>query len=423
MSQLEQAVIGGLLMKPTMLGTLRTILEPHDFAHRTFSDAFRGMIRLNDLNRPVDVLTLSEEVKKPEYSSGPTLVELTDLLEQCPSAANLEHYANELKTESLTRSVVSAAGDIVVISKNLKGQELLDAATSKIIGLSLDRKRETSVHINDAINQVLDNTEAVVNGKIKGISSGLVDLDYLIGGLYGKKLYVVAGRPGMGKTVAGVNLMALSASDASVPVKIYTMEMGADELARRMICNLGGLKSDALRGSMGNDDWQKLTTGTIRLKDKNIEIDDRGGVTLSYLTNSIREHWRRNGQSLYVIDYLQLMQIRGDNRVTGIGEITRGLKALSKEIDSPIVILSQLNRGLEQRPNKRPLMSDLRESGEIEQDADVIIFLYRDEVYNENSQDKGIAEFIVAKNRDGGQGIIRASAQMQFFRFANLQRC
>lgn len=421
MDSMEEAVIGGLLLKPGMLGTIRTILEPHDFSYRPFSDCFNAMVRLNDLNKPTDVLTLSDEMRRPEYFSPMGLVELTGVMENTPSASNIEHYANEVKKRALTRSVVAAAGDIVLMSNEVKGQDLLDAATSKMIGLAADRKRDTSCHINEAINKVLDNTEAMFNGQVKGITTGLIDLDYMLGGLYGKKLYVLAGRPGMGKTVVGVNLLALAACDAGVPVKIYTMEMGADELAKRMICNLGSIKSDAYR-NMQEDDWARLTAGTIRLKDKNIEIDDRGGITLSYLVNSIREHWRRNGQSLYVIDYLQLMTIRGENRVSGIGEITRGLKSLSKEIDSPIVLLSQLNRGLEQRPNKRPLMSDLRESGEIEQDADVIVFIYRDEVYNEDSPDKGIAELIIAKNRDGAQGIVRASAQMQYFRFANLQR-
>lgn len=421
MDSMEEAVLGGLLLKPGMLGTVRTILGPHDFSHRPFSDCFNAMVRLNDLNKPIDVLTLSDEMRKPEYFSPMGLVELTEVMENTPSASNIEHYANEVKKRSLTRSVVAAAGDIVLMANDVKGQDLLDAATSKMIGLAADRKRDTSCHINEAINKVLDSTEAMFNGQIKGIATGLIDLDFMLGGLYGKKLYVLAGRPGMGKTVVGVNLLALAASNAGVPVKIYTMEMGADELAKRMICNLGSIKSDAYR-NMREDDWARLAAGTVRLKDKNIEIDDRGGITLSYLVNSIREHWRRNGQSLYVIDYLQLMTIRGENRVSGIGEITRGLKSLSKEIDSPIVLLSQLNRGLEQRPNKRPLMSDLRESGEIEQDADVIMFIYRDEVYNEDSPDKGIAELIIAKNRDGAQGIVRASAQMQYFRFANLQR-
>lgn len=419
MSAMEEAVIGGLLLKPDALATIRTVVNASDFSHRAFSLAFNAMVRLNDLNKPVDVLTLSGELQKPEYVGGPDLVDLTQILENTPSAANLEHYAAELKQESLTRAIVSAAGDIVIQSKDTKGQDLLDLATGKIIGLATDRKQNTSCHINDAIKKVIDSTEAMFNGVIKGISTGIKDLDFLLGGLYGKKLYVIAGRPGMGKTVAGVNLLAISASSAGVPVKIYTMEMGADELAKRMICTLGGIKSEAYR-NMQDDDWQKLAAGTVLLKDRNIEIDDRGGISLSYLANSIREHWRRNGQSLYVIDYLQLMAIRGDNRVTGIGEITRGLKSLAKEIDCPIVILSQLNRGLENRPNKRPILSDIRESGEIEQDADVIIFLYRDEVYNEDSPEKGVGEFIVAKNRDGAQGIVRVSAQMQFFRFGNL---
>ena len=410
----ERSVIGSLLINKSAIETVRGIVQPSDFHNVDYSEALRAIYNLADSDKPVDVFTLHDELQKEKYSCGMGLGDFGDLSDEVPSAANVEYYSERVLDDSRRRAVHRVAE---AANNADSGSEAVDEALKQLTELSTGKKN-TESHINQALSRCIEETESIFNGDVEYIKTGLADLDEMINGFTGGRLYVLGARPAMGKTALALNF-ALDAIKKSIPVMFFSMEMTSEELVLRLICSAASMNTKA-QNNMQDDDWAKMTAGFSVLKDKPLIIDDGAGHDINYVKSSIRTHAAKHGKSLYIIDYLQLMRIKGENRVQGIGEITRELKILAKEIGQPVLLLSQLSRGLEQRPDKRPVMSDLRESGEIEQDADVIMFIYRDEVYFENSDFKGVAEVLVRKHRQGETGTVRISSELQYARFKNL---
>jgi replicative DNA helicase len=407
-------VIGSLLINKSAIETVRGIVQPSDFHNSDYSEALRAIYNLADNEKPVDVFTLHDELQKEKYSCRMDLSDINDLSDSVASAANVEYYAERTLDDSKRRAVHRVAEAANVADS---GAEAVDEALKQLIALNTEKKN-TESHINQALSECIEQTESIFRGDISYTKTGLTDLDEMINGFTGGRLYVLGARPAMGKTALALSF-ALDAIKKDIPVMFFSMEMTSDELVLRMICAAASMNTKA-QNNMQDDDWAKMTAGFSILKDKPLIIDDGAGHDINYIKSSIRTHAAKTDNALYILDYLQLMRIKGENRVQGIGEITRELKILAKEINCPILILSQLSRGIEQRPDKRPVMSDLRESGEIEQDSDVIMFIYRDEVYSENSDSKGIAEILVRKHRQGETGCVRVSSELQYARFKNL---
>ena len=410
----ENNIIGSLILDNSAIETVRGIVEPHQFESADLGEAYRCILELTDRSAPADVFSVADALLSEKYSTSLGLTELADISEHTASAANVDYYAKQVFDGFLKRRVKSISG---LAGDAETGADAVELAIAELTKIGCGDS-DTSAHVNDALMETMADIEDIFEDRIKYVKSGITSLDERINGFTGGKLYVIAGRPAMGKSVLGINI-AVKAANEEIPVKIFSLEMPKAEVSYRMVCAAGNLNTRA-KNNMQESDWPKLTAGFSLIKDLPIEIDDGAGYTISYLKNSIRTHAKKYGAGLYVIDYLQLMAVKGDNRVSGIGEITRALKGLAKEIDAPIILLSQLNRGLESRPCKRPLNSDLRESGEIEQDADVILMLYRDEVYNDDSDSKGIVEIIARKNRQGEMGTAYASSKLEFSRFDNL---
>ena len=410
----EKSVIGSLMLDPNVIETIKGIVSPGDFGNQHLGEALRAIYELSEKGDPVDVLSVGDELGNQKYNTNINVSDLIDLQDDTPSAANVEYYAEQVRDGAKRRAVQSVAR---CANEADTGAEAVDEALKALLSINTEQKKN-QIDINDSLIEVIQKVESIFNGGVEYQSTGLKDLDEQIGGFEGGRLYVLGARPAMGKSALALN-MALEAIKNNIPTQVYSLEMPHDEVTYRMICAASGLNTRAKK-DMQESDWPLITAGFSVIKDKPLKIDDSAGYTVSYLKNAIRTHASKHDKSFYVVDYLQLMRIDGDNRVQGIGAITRELKILAKETNRPILLLSQLNRSLESRPDKRPMTSDLRESGEIEQDADVIMFIYRDEVYNENSDQKGIAEIIVRKNREGEAGTVRVKSELQFARFSDL---
>jgi len=418
---IEASVIGGMVLDNWSIANVRQIVTPDDFANETLGQACKAIYNLADSDQPSDELTLADELRKEQYLNCNIDIVLS-AVENCPSAANVLSYAERLKDISLKQSVLSAINSA---NEADTGAQALESVISELTKLNGSAK-DTMGHINDGLNELIKHLET----PLPFIRTGLIDLDHQINGFAGGRLYVIGARPAMGKTALSVNI-ALQAIKEDAAVMFFSMEMPRHEISARLACSYANINTNAMKArynedgqpvtNMGDEDWTKATAAFAYLKDKPLQIDDGAGKSLSYLKNHIRTHANQHKKSLYIIDYLQLMQFnKAENHVLAVGEVSKQLKTLAREIDRPIILLSQLNRGLEQRPDKRPIMSDLRESGSIEQDADVIMMLYRDEVYNEDSDSKGIAEILVRKNRQGETGKVLVKSQLEYAKFSDL---
>lgn len=410
----ERSVIGSIILDNRAIHEIRSIVNPSDFHDGNLGECLRAAYELSENEKPIDVMTLHAELQKSKYSCEISISGLVNITDHVPSAANLQYYAEAVRDESKRRAVYRIAE---AAKDSDSGTQAVDEALKALIDVNKDQKKTQST-INEALIECMEYTEKLFSGDIAYQKTGLSDLDSMIDGFTGGRLYVVGARPAMGKTALALNFV-LDAVKNKVPTLVFSMEMPREEITYRMICAATSLSTRA-QNNMTEEDWPKLTAGFSILKDQSLDIDDGSGHDIHHIKRSIRSHHAKHGSGFYVIDYLQLMTIRGENRVQGIGQVTRDLKNLARDLNVPILILSQLSRGIEQRPDKRPLMSDLRESGEIEQDADVIIFIYRDEVYNEDTDQKGVAELIVRKYRQGEIGTVRVSSQLQYARFSNI---
>ena len=430
--QAEQSVLGGLMLDNHTWDSIADKVVEIDFYRRSHQLIFRKIEELAEKQIPFDVITLSDALKViGELENVGGLAYLIMLAKDTPSAANITAYANIVRERSVLRQLIHIGTQISDSAFNTEGRdtaELLENAERQVFQIAEQRQRGQSggfIPIKSLLANAVDKIETLFEqeGAITGAGTGFTDFDELTSGLQPADLIIVAGRPSMGKTTIAMNMAENIALKGNKPVAVFSMEMPGDSLAMRMMSSLGRIDQHKVRtGKLDDDDWPRLTSAINLLAGTQLFIDDSPALSPTEVRARARRLAREHGQlGLIVVDYLQLMQSpsSGDNRVQQISDISRGLKALAKELNVPVVALSQLNRNLEQRPNKRPVMSDLRDSGAIEQDADLIVFVYRDEVYNEDSPDKGIAEIIIGKQRNGPLGTVRLTFLGQYTRFEN----
>lgn len=432
----EQSVLGGLLLESNALDKVADLITEADFYRQEHRLIFRQIVQLSEQAKPVDVITIAESLELlNELDKVGGLQYLGSLAQNVPSAANIRRYAEIVRERSIMRSLAEVGNEIADSAYNPSGRDaaqLLDAAESKVFEIAEAgaKGKQGFFPMPPLLTEVVERIEMLYgresNSEVTGTATGFTDLDRMTSGLQPGDLIIVAGRPSMGKTAFSINIAENVALDSNLPVAVFSMEMGAAQLAMRMLGSVGKLNQHDLRvGNLQDDDWGRLTHALGRLNDAPVFIDETAALSaLELRARARRLHRQNNGLGLIVIDYLQLMSgsagKNSENRATEISEISRALKGLAKELHTPVIALSQLNRSLEQRPNKRPVMSDLRESGAIEQDADLILFIYRDEVYNNDSPDKGKAEIIIGKQRNGPIGTVNLAFRGQYTRFDDL---
>lgn len=427
----EQAVLGGLMLDNQAWDHVADRISENDFYRLDHRLIYRTMSDLVLQSKPLDIITVSEALENSkEIENVGGLAYLGSLAKNTPSAANIAAYSDIVRERSILRKLVEVGGEITESGFSPNGRsaiELLDVAERKVFSIAERGHRNIGGPqiISEVLAKTVDRIDALfqANSPITGISSGFSDFDRMTSGLQAADLIVVAGRPSMGKTTFAMNLAEHAAMKNDAPVLIFSMEMPAESLAMRMLASLGRIEQQRIRaGQLTDNDWPRLTSAISMMSTKKLLIDDSGALSPFEVRAKARRVARSYGNlGLIVIDYLQLMRVPGFNehRSSEISEISRSLKALARELNVPVVVLSQLNRGLEQRPEKRPVMSDLRESGAIEQDADLIVFIYRDEVYHKDSHDKGTAEIIIGKQRNGPIGTVRLTFLGHFSRFEN----
>ena len=430
-AQAEQAVLGGLMLDNGGWDKVADQVGEQDFYRREHQLVFAGIASLAEADRPFDVVTLAEELERKEsLDEVGGLPYLGMLANDTPSAANIQAYAAIVREQSVVRQLIKVGNGIAESGYRPKGRkvhELLDYAENMVFQIAEQQARGGGGFrsITNLLTETINRIEELYGSDdaLTGVPTGFTDFDNKTSGLQKSDLIIVAGRPSMGKTTFAMNVAENVAVATGLPVAIFSMEMPGEALTMRMISSLGRVNQQAVRsGKLEDDDWPRITSAVNILNNTKLFIDDTPALTPTDLRARCRRLTKEHGTlGLVVIDYLQLMNApeSGENRATEISAISRSLKALAKELNVPVVALSQLNRSLEQRPNKRPVMSDLRESGAIEQDADIIVFIYRDEVYNEDSPDKGKAEIIIGKQRNGPIGSVMLTFQGQFTRFDN----
>ena len=429
----EQSVLGGLLIDNAAWDKIIDILKESDIYREDHRLIFRHIGQLIAASKPADVITVFESLKSVNKADDIGGLEyLNALAQNVPSAANIRRYAELVRDRGILRKLIGVSEEISSAAFNTQGKpvsEILDEAESKVFSIAEEGSRGTQgfADIQSLLTQAVERIDELYsregNSEVTGIPTGFADLDRMTSGLQEGDLVIVAGRPSMGKTAFSINIGEHVAMETGMPVLVFSMEMGGAQLAMRMLGSVGRLDQNRLRtGRLNTEDWPRLTHAIQKLNDTQIYIDETPALTPVELRARTRRQARMCGKlGLIVVDYLQLMSSNshGENRATEISEISRNLKGLAKELNCPVIALSQLNRSLEQRPNKRPIMSDLRESGAIEQDADLILFIYRDEVYNPDSADLGTAEIIVGKQRNGPIGHCRLTFLGQFTKFEN----
>ncbi len=426
----EQSVIGGLMIDNQTWDDVADRVDETDFYRKDHRLIFRAIRQLAERQSPFDVVTLSEQLEKfgwLEEAGG--LAYLGVMARDTPSAANIRAYADIVREKSVLRQLIHSGTEISDSGFNPEGRELaqlLEEAEQKVFNIADQRRKGGTgfTPIKQLLARTMERIDALykMDGHITGAATGFTDLDEKTSGLQRSDLIIVAGRPSMGKTTFAMNIAEHVAISSQQPVAVFSMEMPGEQLAMRMMSSLGRIDQHRVRtGKLEDDEWPRMISAVNILSDTRLFIDDTGGLTPIEVRARCRRLARENGPlGLVLLDYLQLMKSPGsDNRVNEISEISRSLKALAREMSVPVIALSQLNRSLENRPNKRPVMSDLRESGALEQDADVIMFIYRDEVYNPESPDKGIAEIIIGKQRNGPIGTVRLTFLGQYTRFEN----
>lgn len=429
----EQAVLGGLLLDGSKWDLIGDLINAGDFYRSDHRLIYQAIERLAGEGESLDVVTLAEFLQRAgdlEAAGGTRY--LGQLVEKTPGAANIRAYATIVRERSVLRQLVQVSGDIADSAFNPQGRssaDILDDAERSIFQIAETRTQEGTgpQAINPVLTKALTRIEELFesDASITGLTTGFKDLDGMTSGLQPADLVIVAGRPSMGKTTFAMNMVENALMRTDKPVLVFSMEMPADAIVMRMLSSIGRIDQTRIRtGRLEEDDWPRLTSAVSLLKDKPLFIDDTPAISPTEMRSRARRAARDcKGQlGLIMVDYLQLMRVPGNSegRTAEISEISRSLKALAKELNCPVLALSQLNRSLEQRPNKRPVNSDLRESGAIEQDADLIIFIYRDEVYHEDSPDKGIAEIIIGKQRNGPIGSVRLAFLGRYTKFEDL---
>jgi len=430
----EQSVLGGLLLDNAAWDRIADLLAEADFYRSDHRLIYHHIVKLIERSRPADVITVAESLESTkDLPTAGGIPYLSALATTTPSAANIRRYAEIVRERAILRKLAEVATEIADSAYSPMGRDanqILDEAESRVFEIAEQgaRGKQGFQDMPPLLTRVVERIDMLYNrdsgSDLTGVPTGFADLDRMTSGLQPGDLVIVAGRPSMGKTSLSMNFAEHVALDAGLPVGIFSMEMAGTQLVMRMLGSVGKLDQHKLRtGRLQDEDWQRLTHAVGRLNDAPIHVDETAALNpLELRARARRLHRQYKQLGLIVVDYVQLMSAssEGENRATELSEISRGMKALAKELNCPVVALSQLNRSLEQRPNKRPVMSDLRESGALEQDADLILFIYRDEVYNPETADKGIAEVIIGKQRNGPIGTVRLAFLGEYTRFENL---
>ncbi len=427
----EQSVIGSMLIDKEVIPVVMEVLKPEDFYRPDHKEIYDVIIELFDKAQPIDLITVSERLRlhgKLELVGG--LEYLTNIATDVPTTANVKHYAKIVEEKSLLRKLIKASSDIVDLGFNASEEVsfILDKAEQNIFDILQKRSSQGFVPIKDVLVDTFNKLEELYNNKghITGIPTGFVDLDFKTSGMHNSDLVLIAARPAMGKTAFALNLAQNAAVHSGVPVALFSLEMSKEQLVNRMLCSEAMVDSNKMKtGQLEDNDWQKVAKALGPLSEAPIFIDDTPGISITEIRAKCRRMKLEHNLGLVVIDYLQLMsgsKSRSENRQQEISEISRSLKILAKEINIPVICLSQLSRAAETRTDHRPILSDLRESGAIEQDADIVMFLYRDDYYNPDTEKKNIAEVILAKHRSGSTGTVELVWLGQYTKFANLEK-
>jgi replicative DNA helicase len=427
----EQAILGAIFLEPSSLTVVSEILIPEDFYRAVHQKIFHVMLSLSEKGEPVDLVTVTSDLadqKILEEIGGVSY--LSDLANSVPTAANVEYYSKIVEEKSILRRLIRTATTIATdgYSRDDEVDVLLNEAEKNILDVSRRKNGGAFQNIKDVLVEAYDNIELLANrvGDVTGIPTGFSELDRMTAGFQRNDLIIVAARPSVGKTAFALNIAQNVATKAAENVAIFSLEMGAQQLVMRMICAEGNINAQALRtGKLTPDDWGKLTMAMGSLSNAGIYIDDTPGIKINDIRSKCRRLKQESGLGMILIDYLQLIQGNGragENRQQEVSEISRSLKSLARELQVPVIALSQLSRGVESRQDKRPMMSDIRESGSIEQDADIVAFLYRDDYYDKESESKNIIEIIIAKQRNGPTGTVELAFVKEYNKFVNLER-
>jgi replicative DNA helicase len=426
----EQAVLGAMLIKKEAIAEVSQILIAADFYRESHRVIFEAMMTLFNKNEAVDLITVTEQLRKNEQlEKVGGIAAVTSLANAVPTAANVEYHARIVSEKAQFRNLINAATEIAGAAYEDAGDvsEVMDKAEKRILEVAAHQNSGTFVPIGEILMNTFTKIEQLYESKggLTGIPSGFKDLDKLTSGLQPSDLILVAARPSMGKTAFTLNIATYVAAHEKEPVAFFSLEMSKEQLVQRMLCSEGGIDSQRLRiGELEDQDWTHLINAANRLNEAPIFIDDTAGITIMELRSKARRLKAEHGLKLIIIDYLQLMQGRpgknGDNRQQEISEISRSLKALARELNVPVIALSQLSRSVESRQVKRPMLSDLRESGSLEQDADIVMFLYREDYYDPDTENKNITDIIIAKHRNGPVDTIQLFFHKQFTKFADL---
>lgn len=428
----EQAVLGAILLQSEALITAMERVRTEDFYDKSHQMIYETMIELGEANQPIDLITLTSRLQdKGELEEIGGVSHLARLAHAVPTAANVDYYARIIEEKSMLRRLIRTATQIVSDGYT-NGDDvggMLSDAERKILEISNGRSGSGFIAIRDVLMEVFERVEVLHQNKgtTTGVSSGFVDLDKMTAGFQRNDLIIVAARPSVGKTAFALNIAQNAAVRSKETVAIFSLEMSAAQLVQRMICAEANLDASVMRTGdfKSDDDWSKLTMGIAALSEAEIYIDDTPGITVADIRAKCRRLKKERGLGMIVIDYLQLIHGRGkagENRQQEVSEISRTLKQIARELEVPVIALSQLSRGVEQRQDKRPMMSDLRESGSIEQDADIVAFLYRDDYYNQETEKKNIIEIIIAKQRNGPVGTVELVFLKNYNKFANYER-
>ena len=426
----EQAVLGSMLTDREAVNAAIEVLKEEAFYREDNRAIYQAIVNLYNKSEPIDIITLKDELEsmgKFEQVGG--FDYLASLPDKVPTTANVQKYIKIVEEKSILRNLIKTANEIIELGYDPAEdvEDIMDGAEKKIFDLMQSKNQKGYTPIKDVLVESFTKLEELYNRKqhITGVPTGFAELDYKTAGLHGSELILIAARPAMGKTAFALNLATNAALRGNAPVAIFSLEMSKDQLVNRILCSEAMVDSNKVRtGKLGEDDWVKLAGAIGPLSEAEIYIDDTPGISVTEIRTKCRKLSIDKGIGLVVIDYLQLVQgsKRAGSREQEIAEISRSLKILAKEINVPVIALSQLSRAVEQRPDHRPMLSDLRESGSIEQDADIVMFLYRDDYYNKESEKKDIAEVIIAKQRGGQTGTVELLWMGQYTKFVNLER-
>ena len=427
----EQAVIGSMLTDKDAVISAIEVLKEDDFYREDNKAIYGAILSLYSSSEPIDIITVKSELEsigKLESVGG--LEYLAELPEKVPTTANVEKYVKIVEEKAVLRNLIKTANEIITLGYDPAGETetIMDEAEKKIFNIMQKRASKGYTPIKDVLVETFAQLEQLYNEKrhITGVPTGFSDLDYKTAGLHNSDLVLIAARPAMGKSAFALNIAANAAVRANVPVAIFSLEMSKEQMVNRILCSEAMVDSNKVRtGKIEEDDWGKLAGALGPLSESEIYIDDTPGISVMEIRAKCRKLKLEKNIGLIVIDYLQLVQAsnnRRGSREQEISEISRSLKILAKEIDVPVIALSQLSRAPEQRPDHRPMLSDLRESGAIEQDADIVMFLYRDDYYNEDSEKKNVAEVIIAKHRSGSTGTVELLWLGNYTKFANIEK-